>query len=130
MKTISIAGAGLAGMTAGINLARAGLDVEIIEMRSDAGARFHGDFQFFENWSRDENVLDTLRGLNLDLGFPIWPVYAGTAFDERRGATAVNAKPKNRRDSPVGHRIEGDADPGIPKAITPCCGHGTRRLRH
>ena len=57
-QIITIAGAGIAGMTAAINLAKAGFEVEVKEMRSEVGARFDGDFQFLENWTR-ENVLDT-----------------------------------------------------------------------
>ncbi len=70
-------------MTAAINLAKAGFDVEIAEMRSDAGARFHGDFQFFENWSQEDDVVDSLRRMNLDIDFPVFPVHSGKAYDDR-----------------------------------------------
>jgi len=48
---IKILGAGLSGLTAGINLAKNGYEVEIFELRNDCGARFKGDLQGLENWS-------------------------------------------------------------------------------
>jgi flavin-dependent dehydrogenase len=90
-RPVAIAGSGLAGMAAAINLAKAGLDVEITEMRSDAGARFHGDFEFFENWSREEDVIDSLRRMNLDIDFPVFPVRSGTAWDDRRRRYALQS---------------------------------------
>ena len=98
-ETVRIAGAGLAGMTAAINLAKAGCDVEVSELRSHAGARFHGDYQFFENWSRDEDALESLRRVNLDVDFPILPVYAGTAFDDLRRPYSL------RSDKPVMYMV-------------------------
>lgn len=62
-KTISIAGAGPAGLTAAINLARAGYDVVVHEQHSDVGMCFSEDFQAIENWSSDEDLLATLAEL-------------------------------------------------------------------
>jgi flavin-dependent dehydrogenase len=81
---IKIAGAGLAGMTAAINLARAGFRPVVYELRSDVGMRFAGDFQYFENWTRPENVLHFLQRVNIKLDFPITPVKAAMVMDVRR----------------------------------------------
>ncbi|MDO8444308.1 MAG: NAD(P)-binding protein [bacterium] len=72
-KTIKILGAGLSGLTAGINLAKAGYTVEIYEKRADSGARFHGDLQGLENWSEKVDVLDDLRTMNIDVSFDYTP---------------------------------------------------------
>lgn len=68
-KTIKIAGAGISGLTAAINLAIYGYDVKVYEKRKDVGARFHNDFQGLENWSSDEDILSTLRKINIKVNF-------------------------------------------------------------
>ena len=55
---VRILGAGPAGLAAAINLAHAGFPVEVFEKRHDCGARFHGDLQGLENWSRPTDALD------------------------------------------------------------------------
>ena len=45
IENIKIAGAGPAGLTAAINLAKAGYQVEVFEKNHDTGVRFHGDLQ-------------------------------------------------------------------------------------
>jgi len=80
-KIITIAGAGIAGMTAAINLAKVGFEVEIIEKCSEVGARFDRDFQFFENWNQEEDVLDALKKMNIEINFPIIPIQDGRVYD-------------------------------------------------
>ena len=67
--TIRIAGGGIAGMTAAINLAKAGHRVEIFERKKEAGGRFLGDLQGLENWTRVVDVLQELTTMNLDINF-------------------------------------------------------------
>lgn len=86
-KTIKILGAGLSGLTAGINLAKAGYIVKIYEKRSDSGARFHGDLQGLENWSEKVDVLDDLRKINIDVSFDHTP------FNEFFGIDNGNKRP-------------------------------------
>lgn len=73
MKQVNIAGAGPAGLTAAINLARAGYTVDVFEKRSDTGKRFHGDIQGLENWSEEMNVLQDLQRMNLTINFDCDP---------------------------------------------------------
>lgn len=62
MKQIKILGAGISGLTAAINLAKAGYKVDVYERNKDVGMRFGGDLQGLENWSDKEDVLEMLRG--------------------------------------------------------------------
>jgi flavin-dependent dehydrogenase len=66
-------GAGPSGLTAAINLARAGYRVDVYEKRSDTGKRFHGDLQGLENWSDEEDVLAQFGRMNLDINFDADP---------------------------------------------------------
>ena len=64
-QDITIAGAGPAGLTAAIILAKAGRRVRIFEQRSGVGRRFNDDFQGLENWSRKEDVLEEVRAMGI-----------------------------------------------------------------
>lgn len=68
-RTIKIAGAGISGLTAAINLAKAGYEVEIFDSAKDSGQRFGGDFQGIENWSYKQDALDFLKEINIELNF-------------------------------------------------------------
>lgn len=72
MKII-ILGAGISGLTAAINLAKAGYNVEVFEKRSDCGMRFNGDMQGIENWCSEEDVLDSMAEMHLDVNFEFTP---------------------------------------------------------
>ncbi len=71
MKTpdIHIIGAGPAGLTAAITLARAGFKPIVFEQAQDVGTRFNGDFQGLENWSVKQDVLEFLTSLGIDDDF-------------------------------------------------------------
>src|SRR5450759_4808922 len=73
MKKIKILGAGISGLTAAINLSLAGYKVEVFEKNPDCGMRFHGDMQGLENWSDEEDVLDSLQHMNVDINFEVTP---------------------------------------------------------
>jgi flavin-dependent dehydrogenase len=68
-RTIKISGAGIAGLTAAINLAQNGFDVLIYEKGRDVGSRFNDDFQGLENWSTKEDILDILNNINIKTNF-------------------------------------------------------------
>lgn len=73
MKQITILGAGLSGLTAGINLARRGYEVDVYERNEDVGMRFNGDIQGFENWSERKDILEELREMNIESSFDCDP---------------------------------------------------------
>jgi flavin-dependent dehydrogenase len=66
---IKIVGAGPSGLTAAINLAKAGHEVTVYEKRADTGKRFHGDLQGLENWSSHTNVIRELEQMNIYVNF-------------------------------------------------------------
>ncbi len=71
MKDIKILGGGLSGLTAAINLAKAGYKVDVFEKRSDCGKRFHGDLEGIENWSSKVDVMDEFKSMNIKPNFKI-----------------------------------------------------------
>ena len=80
-RTITIAGAGPSGMTAAIILAKAGHKVRVFERHPNVGERFNDDYQGLENWSREEDVLDEIRNMDIE---PTWwqrPFSGGSLFD-------------------------------------------------
>lgn len=80
MDLIRIGGAGVAGLVAGIQLARTGLRVEVHEKRADVGLRHHNDFQGLENWSQKSDVLQTLRGMGIEPDFFAHPFSEGLLY--------------------------------------------------
>lgn len=81
---IRILGAGPAGLTAAITLARAGRAVEVFERRRRVGARFGGDLQALENWSDPEDVAAELGRLGVAPGFDCTPFHTITQTNGRR----------------------------------------------
>jgi flavin-dependent dehydrogenase len=66
---IKILGAGIAGLTASINLAKGGFSVTVFEKSPTVGSRFHNDFQGLENWSDETDALEILKNLSLKTNF-------------------------------------------------------------
>ncbi|MFH0889856.1 MAG: NAD(P)/FAD-dependent oxidoreductase [Candidatus Aenigmatarchaeota archaeon] len=79
-----MAGAGPSGLSAAINLVKAGFEVEVFEAGKDCGSRFGGDLQGLENWSKKENVLDDLKQMNIEINFDCAP------FKKMYGMTGKN----------------------------------------
>jgi len=75
-SSVTIVGAGPAGLTAGIVLRKFGYQVNLYEQNSDVGSRFNGDFQGLENWSDEEDTLDFLKRLGIRVNFLCQP-YTG-----------------------------------------------------
>ncbi len=78
-----IKGAGPAGLTAAIALAREGAVVEVFESRKDCGARFHGDLQGVENWLGTTDFLDDLRDWGIEADFMARPFQKALGIDDR-----------------------------------------------
>lgn len=79
MKNIKIIGGGVAGLTAAINMKKAGVDVEVHERKSYCG-KHTGDFQFLENWTFKDDALDILRRMNIQTDFYVKPCHSQEAM--------------------------------------------------
>lgn len=73
MKNINIQGAGLSGLSAAINLARAGYNVDVFEKDDDCGKRFHGDLEGLENWSSPVDIIQEFNSMNIKINFDCNP---------------------------------------------------------
>jgi flavin-dependent dehydrogenase len=65
---IVIAGAGVAGLTAAINLKRAGRAVRVVERSRASGAQRFPDWDAIENWTADEDVPAFLQRIGVEGG--------------------------------------------------------------
>ncbi len=74
-KTVTIVGAGPGGLTAAINLAQNGYEVNLYEQNGDVGLRFNGDFQGLENWSDNEDTINILSRLGIKVNFLCYPYF-------------------------------------------------------
>ena len=81
--TIKITGAGISGLTAAINLAQLGYEVEVYEKRKDIGSRFKGDFQGLENWTSKVDMLDFLYSINIPTNFYYEPFRECFFYDKK-----------------------------------------------
>ena len=88
-RPVTIAGAGVAGLTAAIQLAREGVPVVVHEKRADVGMRFHGDLQAIENWSTPTDVLQELGRIGIEATFDHHRPESATFFDYRLRAYPV-----------------------------------------
>ncbi|KXA90449.1 hypothetical protein AKJ62_00715, partial [candidate division MSBL1 archaeon SCGC-AAA259D14] len=87
MKRVKILGAGPSGLSAAINLAKAGYEVEVYERKGEVGRRFNGDLQGLENWSNRRDVRKRLKSMNIKTNFDISPFHK---FTISNGLRVVN----------------------------------------
>ena len=68
-------------MSAALAARARGATVTVYEARSDADARFHGDFQGLENWTSETDVIAKLANLGIRADFSYTPVHKVVWFD-------------------------------------------------
>jgi len=81
MRRVTILGAGPAGLSAAINLAREGFQISVYERNQDVGKRFKGDFQGLENWTVNEDILKSFKKMNIKFNFDYTPFKSFTLSD-------------------------------------------------
>ncbi len=69
MDSVKILGAGPAGLSAAINLAHNGYNVDIFEKNLDVGSSIKGNLQGLENWSEDQDVIEEFKKMNIKTNF-------------------------------------------------------------
>ncbi|NOY66026.1 MAG: NAD(P)/FAD-dependent oxidoreductase [Gammaproteobacteria bacterium] len=90
--TIMVIGAGPAGLSAAITLAKSGKKVIVHEAKKEVGHRFKQDFQGLENWTTDDDVLLKLSESGIDTLFNYKPCRNVTAFDAWDNAYVIKDK--------------------------------------
>jgi flavin-dependent dehydrogenase len=78
--TLTVVGAGPAGLAAAIVARRTGRRVVVYERGRDVGGRFHGDFQGLENWSAEGDVLEEMRAIGIEPTFDAVPFREQVCF--------------------------------------------------
>lgn len=86
-----ILGAGPAGLSAAICLARAGCHITVYERRAMVGARFNDDFQGIENWTDPGDVLAELAEFGITQSFEVAPISRGQILSPARTPLEVAA---------------------------------------
>ncbi len=79
-KTVTIVGAGPAGLTAAIVLGKHGVNVRVYDASNEVGHRLSGDFQGLENWSSGTDITDQLKEIGIETNFLCAPYYGGTIY--------------------------------------------------
>ncbi len=78
-KHVTIAGAGISGMTTAICLQKLGYQARIYEKRNVIGGRFKGDLQGLENWTSRQDIIKEIEAAGLDMSLnpptPLPPLY-------------------------------------------------------
>ncbi len=78
-----VAGAGPAGLSAAIVLARAGRRVEVREARPTVASKFFGGLQMLEDFSEPGSILDFLRSEGIAPEFVVRPALSAELYDAR-----------------------------------------------
>ena len=92
MRSIKILGCGISGLTAAINLALKGYEVEIYEKRESWGSRFKGDFQGLENWTNSQDILEFLKEININPSFTYEPFNSCSFYNSELKEYKLNSK--------------------------------------
>lgn len=93
-REIEILGAGPAGLSAALTVARAGRRVTLYERQANVGGRFHGDLQGLENWTTPGDVLEELSAMGIEPTFDFAAIREGVFFDcDGRERTVRSQRP-------------------------------------
>ena len=106
MKPVVIAGAGPAGLSAAIHLRRSGRAVELYERRDAVGARFIGEWQVLENYSRKQDAFAELRSIGIAPDFDHVPAHWADLIDDRDQKRRVESA------EPYGYFLKRGDEPG------------------
>ena len=90
MERVAIAGGGIAGLTCAINLARRGIAVDVHEAKRYCGKAIR-DIEYLENWSLQEDALQTLRRCGLKPTFDHRAIYSFRAYSPSLREVTVSA---------------------------------------
>jgi flavin-dependent dehydrogenase len=90
MKQINVLGAGISGLTAAINLAKAGYSVKVFEKNADVGLSHKLDFEGLENWTCD--VMETIKGAGIKTNFKNKPFYDATWYSPTFRKAEIKSK--------------------------------------
>ncbi|MHB1661777.1 MAG: NAD(P)/FAD-dependent oxidoreductase [bacterium] len=88
---VNIIGAGPAGLTAAIVLAKHGYKARVYERHSDVGHRMNGDFQGLENWSSDKDITVLLRDIGINVNFLCVPYNMGDIYAPGMGPLEIKS---------------------------------------
>lgn len=88
---IRVLGAGPAGLTAAIVLAKHGLEVNVYERQQKVGHRFHDDLQGLENWTTKGDVLTELAQTGIEINYHCKPFLGGRIYNPTLRALDVNS---------------------------------------
>jgi flavin-dependent dehydrogenase len=105
VKTVTIAGAGPAGLSAAIHLRRSGVPVAVFERREAVGARFIGEWQVLESYSRKEDALAELRSMGIEPSFEHVPATWAHLVDDRGRKLEVKSR------APYGYFLRRGVEP-------------------
>ncbi|KXA93948.1 hypothetical protein AKJ40_00215 [candidate division MSBL1 archaeon SCGC-AAA259M10] len=93
MRSIKILGSGPSGLSAAINLAKAGREVEVFERGKGIGSRFYGDLEGLENWSDRKDARRMLDSMNIEINFNFSPFHELTVSNGSRTVSFSLEKP-------------------------------------
>ena len=88
---VNILGAGPAGLTAAIVLAKHGIDVNVYERQRRVGHRFHDDLQGLENWTTEGDVLAELAQIGIEVNYHCRPFMGLQIYNPSLNLLDVNS---------------------------------------